>query len=223
MKKLILTVGTMAAMATGAFAQGYVSLANSPTLLFSTNSATWSQGGNVSAINGAAPASAAGAANYLFAVLVGGALSDTNVWDGTWSYSGVLDTNNVVSGAAGRVTGELGYQAPINWAVGQTQNCIIVGWSSALATSWLAISNMAASGFAGNNTAGFFGVSGTGFIQAAASGGPFPSIWSTIGPQAYGTPIGSGFEMFAVPVPEPSTIALAGLGGLSLLLFRRRK
>ncbi|MGB8369228.1 MAG: PEP-CTERM sorting domain-containing protein [Verrucomicrobiia bacterium] len=26
-----------------------------------------------------------------------------------------------------------------------------------------------------------------------------------------------------VPVPEPSTMVLAGLGGLSLLLFRRRK
>jgi len=26
-----------------------------------------------------------------------------------------------------------------------------------------------------------------------------------------------------VPVPEPTTLALAGLGGLSLLLFRRRK
>ena len=28
---------------------------------------------------------------------------------------------------------------------------------------------------------------------------------------------------FIEPVPEPTTLALAGLGGLSLLLFRRRK
>jgi len=34
----------------------------------------------------------------------------------------------------------------------------------------------------------------------------------------------SGANQFGVaPIPEPSTIALAGLGGLSLLLFRRRK
>jgi len=40
-----------------------------------------------------------------------------------------------------------------------------------------------------------------------------------------GTPFsGTGMNQFGVaPIPEPSTIALAGLGGLSLLLFRRRK
>lgn len=32
----------------------------------------------------------------------------------------------------------------------------------------------------------------------------------------------NGFGTF-LPIPEPSTLALAGLGGLSLLLFRRRK
>jgi len=32
-----------------------------------------------------------------------------------------------------------------------------------------------------------------------------------------------GFSVFAVSVPEPTTFALAGLGGLSLMLFRRRK
>jgi len=32
-----------------------------------------------------------------------------------------------------------------------------------------------------------------------------------------------GFEASIEPAPEPTTLALAGLGGLSLLLFRRRK
>jgi PEP-CTERM motif len=41
---------------------------------------------------------------------------------------------------------------------------------------------------------------------------------------AYGEPITTLFSINGVePVPEPSTLALAGLGGLSLLLFRRRK
>jgi hypothetical protein len=29
--------------------------------------------------------------------------------------------------------------------------------------------------------------------------------------------------LYLVPVPEPTTLALAGLGGLSLLLFRRQR
>jgi hypothetical protein len=36
--------------------------------------------------------------------------------------------------------------------------------------------------------------------------------------------VGPGFSTFALqPVPEPTTLALAGLGGLSLLLFRRKQ
>ena len=34
--------------------------------------------------------------------------------------------------------------------------------------------------------------------------------------------IANGLTLFEVPVPEPATFALVGLGGLSLLLFRRR-
>jgi hypothetical protein len=55
------------------------------------------------------------------------------------------------------------------------------------------------------------------YIQDAA-----PSV-------AYGGDVGTffpaGVPMIpgALPIPEPGTLALAGLGGLSLLLFRRRK
>ena len=55
--------------------------------------------------------------------------------------------------------------------------------------------------------------------------------WSTVlqltGASSIGTPGIPAWTQFAVagapPVPEPTTLALAGLGGLSLLLFRRRK
>lgn len=43
---------------------------------------------------------------------------------------------------------------------------------------------------------------------------PIPAYVGTVMP---------GFDVFAVAVPEPATFALVGLGGLSLMLFRRRK
>ncbi len=33
----------------------------------------------------------------------------------------------------------------------------------------------------------------------------------------------SGFKMTLIPVPEPSSFALAGLGAAAMLIFRRRK
>jgi hypothetical protein len=43
--------------------------------------------------------------------------------------------------------------------------------------------------------------------------------------QPISNPAGSPMILNLIPttVPEPTTIALAGLGGLSLMLFRRRK
>jgi hypothetical protein len=52
---------------------------------------------------------------------------------------------------------------------------------------------------------------------AAAPGTPanMNSIWPGSGSQA--------FNLYLQPVPEPTTLALAGLGGLSMLFLRRRK
>ena len=38
-----------------------------------------------------------------------------------------------------------------------------------------------------------------------------------------GTPLGAAMQAFNIPIPEPSTFALAGLGLAGLLIFRRRK
>jgi PEP-CTERM motif len=47
--------------------------------------------------------------------------------------------------------------------------------------------------------------------------------FETTGPDVWTTDVGQYGTVVIAPVPEPTTLALAGLSGLSLLLFRRRQ
>src|SRR5450432_1089288 len=105
---------------------------------------------------------------------------------------------------------------------------MLVGWSANLGTSWTIVSNELATqtyvGILGSGAA-FFGESATGFLSPSTSI-PGAPVFGTSASQN-GFPINSLntqlYELPAtIPTPEPGTIALAGLGGLSLLLFRRR-
>jgi hypothetical protein len=240
MKILFLILGEMF-MAAGVFAQGYVSLANNSSLLVLTNGGVSSQfgWGNDSASAGAGEAPNTTA--YLLAVLVqpydGTITTDTNVWDGSWSFTGLI-TSNLQSGTAGRIAPLLNVQAN-NWPAGVTNQVIIVGWSVNMGSTWNDVSNLIIAAealggfgwFVGSelpvDAPVYFGVSSVGFISASPSGFGF-SIWSASGPTVYGNPISSGFTLYDLPltinaVPEPSMITLACFGGLSLLLFRRRR
>jgi len=210
MKKLLSIVAGVA-FATSAFAQGTVSFANTSLTLVNTNG-----------VNPTAPA----AQGFYYALFIqsynGSVTGNNNVLTGGWSFSGNYATNTIAT-AGGRFSG--GTATVAGWGIDVTNQFMVVGWSSNLGNTWGSVSNqLSTSSWAAN---GFFGESAVGFGAAGGTvnGSSFPTfaLFSTTGATGLGTPIQTGFTLNPVSAPEPTTLALAGLSGASLLLFRRRK
>ncbi len=225
MKKL-LTILALASAATFVHAQGTIILQQgNAAFLVSTNAALIGQGIGPTAKT---------ALGFDYAVLLatyGGPAPSSNPLDGAWT--GAVLTGVNFSVTAGGISGQgggggavtPGWGAPAaTYTDGTEKYFMIVGWSSNLGTTWATVAANMASGWAtpwGPNNA-FFGTSAIGF--GFSGGGPFSLPANTLFNPTAAMPGGlsSGFQLMAI-VPEPTTIALAGLGGLSLLLFRRRK
>ena len=128
---------------------------------------------------------------------------------------------NTNTTAAGRVSSRTGIiESSGALGAGSTVDFIIRGWSiNAGATYAAALANWNNGSPLGAVGAGmFFGQStvGNNFVLG---GGPIPNA----GIVGAGASQVGGFNMAYFPAPEPSSMALAGLGAASLLIFRRRK
>jgi hypothetical protein len=241
MKKILLTIGLIAATS-AAFAQGYINFAPGTSSWVSTNATSYSSLFGGGSTGGGTIGFTAGTANGFYYELLmqhwtGTTPTDLNVWDGTWKDTGLKDTNSTVSvgrifgGPTGlNVGGLVGWNntpigTPGTFPAG-TNYIILVGWSASLGTSWLDVSNACVVAAANPShyftTPGFFGITGIGW-ENPNLGAPGIAVLGA-GANAGGQPIviANGLTLFEVPVPEPATFALVGLGGLSLLLFRRR-
>jgi hypothetical protein len=203
MKKL-LTIIALAGVATLTHAQGIINWQNSTaTLISAGGSSTPNVAGQFIYAVFIAPSSTVTTSNQPSAIL-----------DSAFQSAVAYNTN---AAAAGRLNTRNGLD--VGFAPGTTVDVIIRGWSVNAGRTWaeaLAYWNNGAPAtdmyIGGSLIANDF-VLGGGAIPVNNVMGVTPNV------------VG-GFNMGLVPgviVPEPSSMALAGIGAAALLLFRRRK
>jgi hypothetical protein len=214
--KLLAIVSILSVLVTATFGQGSVNFANvSGAQNVSTNWGVLSPG-----TSGLVSGSGIAPLGYYYALLAQPYAGSGPTVDSTlasllsdgWIYTGVTGSNAL---GAGRIAGGANSLTTAGMPVGDPNQFIVVGWSSSAGTTWAVVSTELESGDffpTGNNI--FIGVSSVGTGVGVDS--PPEAIFGGTGG------IQTGFNLYPV-IPEPATFALAGLGGLALLAFRRRK
>jgi len=193
MKKLA-AILCLSALTTGAFAQGLVQFANGVgSLISSTQNGT-------SATLAASPVG-----SYYYGLLTSATAA------GPSTFANVYATNT----AAGSKLGPPTYQPAVaGWAAGSTMFFEVAGWSASEGATW---NNSWLVGNARNDSfnwaQGWFGLSG--IASGVATASPAPAF-----PLFGGTAL-SGFSLGVVPVPEPTSMALAGLGAAALAMVAK--
>jgi len=243
MKKLVLTTLAVAGISGAAFAQGYVNYAaGSASVVVSLNSSNYS---TLSATLGAnTPANAAGtvglmpastAGLYYFELLMStvDTTTPTTLADlaANWTQAGTsaLLWQNT-AGANGRIT-TVGTPTaatqvlPASYTGATEVSFMLVGWSGNLGTTYAGTGNVLS-----ELQAWPVAVTGTAYFGESTVAAINPvSTSSSAGSPIFGAgliynPSTTPMVLNALAaVPEPGTLALAALGGASLLMFRRKK
>jgi len=235
--KKILTIVAVASLSAAAFGQGIINWAGSAGLLIgnvngTTNSPYETAGGTLSGVNAVTPANTTSVYYYELLVGANGITSDPttlSAFGTTWLDTGLSAENSTAANGKLLQSGSSSSAAANTSANGGNYSFIVVGWSANLGTSWSTVLGDL------NNWSGeystivgpaYFGVSAVGSSAAVAStvtGTGTPVIGS--GPGLIYNPASNPMQLdqLGSPVPEPGTLALAALGGLSMLMFRRKK
>jgi len=236
MKKTVLATLLAVGVSSLGFAQGYVTWNASPGqfVIGQTNSTVYSGlsgavGGGQSTGSGTVGNTVGGATSlYYYDLLVSTAdsASPTAMADlsANWSDTGLMMTNGPA--ANGRLNPSTPISAgAVSWSGSGAEEFMLVGWSANLGTTYATVLNEL-NHWNGSLANAFFGESSAASIV--------PSSTSTAGVTLFGSAV-SGlisntgaspmelFELQPTIIPEPGTMALAVLGGASMLLFRRKK
>jgi hypothetical protein len=244
MKKLVLSTVCALGVAGVALGQGTIAWQPASTsLVFQTNAVSYSPlfgGGSASGVATGTSGNVASWATQPFyytlltSTYTGSqaaaptSLAALGSWSTAWADSSVYATNATLANGRPVMNPANDTGQTVTWANGTTQNVMVVGWSANLGTSWAQVTATLNS-WNGTIDNAYLGFSSTGFINPGQVN-PGVTIFGTPTGVSYGTliysPSASAGQLYLLPtviVPEPTTLALAGLGGLSLLLFRRRQ
>lgn len=157
----------------------------------------------------------------------GGGVVGTGLLAG-WTAGIYYAAGNVLSQVANDPTGfadpsSLG--GGLALATGPGSTAAFDGYPAYSPGQFLALTALNVGGNAGDTlTAIIVAYNGSSYLNSYERGHSAAFIM-TSSPAISPTPhaVGNYMTGFSVPVPEPTTLALAGLGGLSLLLFRRKE
>jgi PEP-CTERM motif len=152
-----------------------------------------------------------------------------------WTDSGISGVNGSAA-AKGGITGlgGGGGTSAANWGAptgaSYSSSAIdyytVLGWSASMGT-WATVLSELQNGTLTTGAGQFFGQTLTAYNNSGGGPSSLPAV------AAFGTSAATGLAGSGLPasigalqlnaIPEPATLALAGLGGLSMLFLRRRK
>jgi len=226
MKKQLTIIAAISLAVVSVQAQGLVNFANSSSAgsKVSTNAVV---GGSASGLTGATAGTFYYALFSSAATTVSGvatSLIPTGTTQPTGSFGALGDANWHFQGYAtnsatvGRVAGPL--PLTLNGVLGgATLQFVVLGWSANLGLDLASLTSSLNSALP-QGTVAWLGESAVSVPVTVGDGGsvPTPAIMAASGAVP-------GFTVGLIPtsVPEPATMALAALGGASLLMLRRKK
>ena len=237
MKKILTTLASLAGVAFLSYGQGTVTLLDSAFLVQTNTGVGTGNAGTgtrsyyytvlVSTYDGSAPTAITNnSASSLFSASVTGS---------TWTWAGIMGTNNAITkGAIGAPAAQVMaagiWDGPTTsaYTTGTIRFYEVIGWSANEGSDWGTISNSIVTGnWAVTGAGAWFGASDIAYNYSGGGTGGAATVPLFTTSTLTGL-TGSGLQALSLfpivsAVPEPSTFALAALGGASLLLFRRRK